>query len=657
MRSNLLKTLNENFGIKVFAAFTLFIFIISFSFTSFFIHRQGKSLRESLIKNGRLLARILAHNSRIGVFSENEELLRGPVEGIFQQGGVLEVSVFNLEGELLTKQERPEIRTPGKSVEGDGMSRNMIFEKLKKSLSPFYLEGNSKVEFWSPVISGSGYLREESLFFEEDPLQRKDRIIGFVRITVDKEMLNKRLNDLLFKSILIGIIFLVIGSGVTYLVVKGITKPLNRLTEGVKTLGMRGVVEKIPVETGDEIGKLAKAFNSMSESLKRREAEKERLEEQLRHAQKMEAVGTLAGGIAHDFNNALTAIIGYGDLLKMRIDKDDPLRRNVDQILASAEKAANLTQRLLAFSRKQLIEPRPVNLNESIKDVEKLLTRLIREDIEIKVKLSREDIIVMADSGQIEQALMNLATNARDAMADGGVLTIATESVELNREFFKANDHERPGRYALLSVTDTGIGMDEKTRERVFDPFFTTKEVGKGTGLGLSMVYGIIKQHEGYIDVSSKPGKGTTFRIYLRLTESKIEEKKSKTLGPAEGGTETVLIAEDDESVRMLSKEILEGYGYDVLEATHGEDAVRKFMENKERIQILLLDVVMPKKNGKEVYEEIVKIKPDIKALFISGYASDIMHKQGIIDEGINFISKPVSPEALLRKVREVLDE
>ena len=657
MRLNLLKTLNENFGIKVFASFTLFIFFISFSFTSFFIHRQSKSLRDTLIKNGRLLARILAHNSRIGVFSENEELLKSPVEGIFQQEGVLEVSVFNLEGELLTKRERSEIRTPEESVKGDGGSRNKIFEKMKESLSPFYLEGNSRVEFWSPVISGSGYLREESLFFEEDPLQRKDRIIGFVGITVDKEMLNKRLNDLLFKSILIGIIFLVTGSGVTYLVVKGITRPLNRLTEGVRTLGMGGAVEKIPVETGDEIGKLGKAFNSMSESLKMRETEKERLEEQLRHAQKMEAVGTLAGGIAHDFNNALTAIIGYGDLLKMRIDKDNPLRRNVDQILASAEKAANLTQRLLAFSRKQLIEPRPINLNQSIKNVEKLLTRLIREDIEIKVKLSREDLIVMADSGQIEQALMNLATNARDAMPDGGVLTVATESVELNREFFKASDYERPGRYALLSVTDTGIGMDEKTRERVFDPFFTTKEVGKGTGLGLSMVYGIIKQHEGYIYVSSKPGKGTTFRIYLRLTESKIEKKKSKTLGPAKGGTETVLIAEDDESVRMLSKEILERYGYDVLETSDGEDAVKKFMENKEKVQILLLDVVMPKKNGKEVYEEILKIKPHIKALFMSGYASDIMHKQGIIDEGINFISKPVSPEALLRKVREVLDE
>ena len=657
MRLNLLKTLNENFGIKVFASFTLFIFVISFSFTSFFIHRQSKSVRDTLIKNGRLLAKILAHNSRIGVFSENEELLKSPVEGIFQQEGVLGVSVFNLEGELLTKRQSSEIRTPGKSVKGDGRSRNKIFEKMKESFSPFYLEGNSRVKFWSPVISGSGYLREESLFFEGDPLQRKDRIIGFARITVDKERLNKRLNDLLFKSILIGIVFLVIGSGVTYLVVKGTTRPLNRLTKAVKALGMGGAVEKIPVETGDEIGKLAKAFNGMSESLKMRETEKERLEEQLRHAQKMEAVGTLAGGIAHDFNNALTAIIGYGDLLKMRIDKDNPLRRNVDQILGAAQKAANLTQRLLAFSRKQLIEPRPVNLNESIKNVEKLLTRLIREDIEIKVKLSREVLIVMVDSGQIEQALMNLATNARDAMPDGGVLTITTESVELNGEFFKAGDYEGPGRYALLSVTDTGIGMEKKTRERVFDPFFTTKEVGKGTGLGLSMVYGIIKQHKGYITVCSKPGKGTTFKIYLRSSELKIEEKKSKTVGPAQGGKETVLIAEDDESVRMLSKEILERYGYNVLEATDGEDAVRGFMENKEKVQILLLDVVMPKKNGKEVYEEIVKIRPDIKALFISGYATDIMHKQGIIEEEINFISKPVSPEALLRKVREVLDK
>jgi PAS domain S-box-containing protein len=271
MRLNLLKTLNENFGIKVFAIFILFFFIISSCFTSFFIHHQSKCLKDTLIKNGKLLTRILAHSSKIGVFSENEELLKVPVEGVFQKEGVLEVFVFNLEGGLLAKQERAKIRGPGESVKRDKMSMNRIFDKIKESMSLFYLEGNSKVEFWSPVVSRSGYSMEGSLFFREGSFQRRDRIIGFVGITVDKGMLNKRLNDLLFKSILIGIIFLVIGSGVTYLVVRGITKPLNRLTEGVKTLGMGEVVEKVPIETKDEVGRLARAFNDMSESLNRRE--------------------------------------------------------------------------------------------------------------------------------------------------------------------------------------------------------------------------------------------------------------------------------------------------------------------------------------------------------------------------------------------------
>jgi PAS domain S-box-containing protein len=282
MRLNLLKTLNENFGIKVFAIFTLFFFIISSCFTSFFIHHQSKCLKDTLIKNGKLLTRILAHSCKIGVFSENEELLKVPVEGVFQKEGVLEVSVFNLKGELLAKQERPKIRVPGKSVKRGKMSMNRVFDKIKEPMSLFYLEGNSKVEFWSPVVSRSGYSMEGSLFFREGSFQRKDRIIGFVGITVDKGMLNKRLNDLLFKSIMIAIIFLVIGSGVTYLVVRGITKPLNRLTEGVKTLGMGEVVEKVPIETKDEVGRLARAFNDMSESLNRRERALRESEERYR---------------------------------------------------------------------------------------------------------------------------------------------------------------------------------------------------------------------------------------------------------------------------------------------------------------------------------------------------------------------------------------
>ncbi|MEW6739751.1 MAG: ATP-binding protein [Nitrospirota bacterium] len=390
---------------------------------------------------------------------------------------------------------------------------------------------------------------------------------------------------------------------------------------------------------------------------KRAEDESAILKAQLGQAQKMEAIGRLAGGIAHDFNNILTAIIGYGSLLKTNMDREDPLVAYVEQILSSSERAANLTQQLLAFSRKQIISPKPVNLNEVIKRTEKLLLRLIGEDIELKTILADKDLTAMADSGQIEQVLMNLATNARDAMPHGGLLTIETELVELDKEYIKTHAVETPGIYARISVTDTGIGMDEKTRERIFEPFFTTKEFGKGTGLGLAIVYGIIKQHNGYINVYSEPGKGTTFRIYIPLIKPEFKEAESIVLPAPKGGTETILAAEDDAEVRRLTKEVLENFGYKVIEAVNGVDAINKFIENKDRIQFLLFDLIMPKKNGKEAYEEIRKIMPDIKVLFTSGYPADIIHEKGVLEEGINFISKPVSPDDLLRKVREVLDK
>ena len=658
MRFNFLKPWRERFGLKIFGVVTVFLAVVSLVFIAFFIRHQNVSLKNKLRENGELLAGILSSSVRLGVFTEDKELLANTVEGIFQLGNVLEVSVFSLKKELLTKQKTSGMRGLGRSLRMDEKRRKKIFKKLR-SFQPLYCqEGKDTIEVWSPVMAGAGYATEESLITELHPVPRKRRVIGFIGVTVDKRGLNKTIKNLVFMSFIIGGVFLALGAGVVYLLAKRITKPLNRLTEAVKTLGKVGSVEKVPVETQDEVGRLAEAFNNMSESLRTRDEEKKRLEEQLWHAQKMEAVGTLAGGIAHDFNNILTAIIGYGNLLQMEIYENDSARSEVEQILASAERAANLTRSLLAFSRKQLIQSQPITLNENIKDVEKLLTRLIREDIEIKLRLSSEDLIVMADPGQLEQVLMNFATNARDAMPGGGVLTITTESVELKREFFSAHGPEKPGKYALISISDTGLGMDKKTRERIFDPFFTTKEVGRGTGLGLSMIYGIIKQHEGYIDVSSKPGKGTTFRVYLPLTESEVDKKKKlESLSRLEGGEETVLIAEDDDSVRTLSKEVLEQSGYKVIEAIDGEDAVGKFDENKEKIQLVLLDVIMPKKNGKEAYEEIRKIRPDIKTVFISGYSSDILHDYDIMEEGINFIAKPVSPEVLLRKVREVLDK
>jgi len=380
------------------------------------------------------------------------------------------------------------------------------------------------------------------------------------------------------------------------------------------------------------------------------------LKQRLQHAQKLETIGTLASSVAHDFNNVLTAIMGYGHLLHMKMKEDNPYRHNIEQILASAERAANLTQSLLTFSRKQVSNPKPVNLNELIKRMEKFLLRVISENIELNAKVTDADLTVMADSSQIEQVLINLCTNVRDAMPDGGCLNIETDIVKLDAEFLKAHGYGKRGNYALISVTDNGIGMDEETKKKIFKPFFTTKKDGKGTGLGLSIVYRIIKQHNGYINVYSELGKGTTFKIYLPLTTSKVEKEKPVELITPRVGTETILLAEDDADVRVLTKAVLEEFGYTVIAAVNGEDAINKFMSNENKIHILLLDIVMPKKGGKEVYEVIKKIRPEIKVVFASGYPSDFIHKKEICEQGLDFILKPIPPQELLRKLREVLD-
>lgn len=384
--------------------------------------------------------------------------------------------------------------------------------------------------------------------------------------------------------------------------------------------------------------------------------ERKQLEVQLRQAQKMEAIGTLAGGVAHDFNNILTAIIGYGNLLKMKIEGDQALIYYLDPILSSAEKAAQLTQSLLAFSRKQIISLRPVSLNEIVEGMGKLLLRVIGEDIELQLEQRDGRLMVLADRSQVEQVILNLVTNARDAMPQGGSLSIETDSIRLTRELLVKHEFMRPGDYAVISVSDTGDGMDEETRGRIFEPFFSTKSVGKGTGLGLAIVYGIIKQHNGDISVYSEPGKGTTFKIYLPLAEEEALEGGVRSVeAPVVGGTETILIGEDNDEVRRLAKDILAYGGYTVILARDGEEAIAKFRDHSGRIDLLVLDVVMPKKNGKEVYEEIRRLNPRIKVLFMSGYTANIIHKKGVLEEGLNFIPKPLSPDRLLRKVREVL--
>ena len=394
-------------------------------------------------------------------------------------------------------------------------------------------------------------------------------------------------------------------------------------------------------------------------AVKRDVTNEKRLEEQLRQAQKMEAIGQLTGGIAHDFNNFLTAILGFSSLLQMKFEDDNDAQSSsyLQNIISAAEKAANMTNSLLAFSRKRIINIRPALLNEIIKGMERLLQRVITENVEFKTTLTDKGTIIMADTGQIEQVLLNLVANARDAMPKGGTVFIKTEVVNVDEVFVRTHGYGKPGAYVLLSVSDTGIGMDEMTRERIFEPFFTTKEVGKGTGLGLSIVYGIIKQHNGYIDVNSESGKGATFNIYLPIIESTIESAEIKKEAIPKGGTETILLAEDELEVRRLVKTVLEEFGYKVIEAVDGEDAINRFTENKDRIDIVILDVIMPKKNGREAYNELKNIKPDIKTIFISGYTEDIIKREDIFEMRLNFIAKPVSPSDLLEKIREALDK
>jgi len=394
-------------------------------------------------------------------------------------------------------------------------------------------------------------------------------------------------------------------------------------------------------------------------AVKRDVTNERRLEEQLRQAQKMEAIGQLTGGIAHDFNNFLTAILGFSSLLQMKYEDDKDAQSNsyLQNIISAAEKAANMTNSLMAFSRKRIINIRPALLNDIIKGMERLLQRVITENVELKTSLTDEGTIIMADTGQIEQVLLNLVANARDAMPKGGTVFIKTEVVHIDEKFVRPHGYGKPGDYVLLSVSDTGIGMDEMTRERIFEPFFTTKEVGKGTGLGLSIVYGIVKQHNGYIDVNSELGKGATFNIYFPIIESTLESTETKKKAVHTGGTETILLAEDEIEVRRLVKTVLEEFGYKVIEAADGEDAVDRFMENKDEINLILLDVIMPKKNGREAYNKIKNISPDVKAIFISGYTEDIIKREDIFEMGLNFIAKPVSPSDLLEKIREVLDK
>jgi two-component system, cell cycle sensor histidine kinase and response regulator CckA len=381
-------------------------------------------------------------------------------------------------------------------------------------------------------------------------------------------------------------------------------------------------------------------------------------EEQLRQAQKLEGVGRLAGGIAHDFNNLLTVITGFCSLAMRGLTSEDPLFGNLEQIKKAGDRATSLTRQLLAFSRKQVLQPKVLSLDTVVADMEKMLRRIIGENIDLRAVLEPTLGNVNADPGQIEQIILNLVVNARDSMPNGGKLTIETDNVYLDEEYVRNHVGAQLGHHVMLAVSDTGHGMDKKTRARIFEPFFTTKELGKGTGLGLSTVYGIVKQSGGNIWVYSEVGRGTTFKIYLPRVRDDAEEEIKKSLEDTTSGrgTETILLVEDEEMLRKLARQTLRGYGYRIVEASNGEEALAISSKHEGDIHLLLTDVIMPGMNGRELENRLLATRPSLRVLFMSGYTDDAIVHQGVLDESANFIQKPFAPESLALRAREILD-
>jgi signal transduction histidine kinase/ActR/RegA family two-component response regulator len=461
-----------------------------------------------------------------------------------------------------------------------------------------------------------------------------------------------------------------------------VTRPLNQMVETTKEIARGQWQRRAPVHSLDEVGELAGSFNTMLDALERsrneleelnrnleqrvadRTSELERevlerqsLEEQFRQAQKMEAVGRLAGGVAHDFNNLLTTILGYSHLILGQMEPHDPQRLDVEEIRKAGDRAAALTKQLLAFSRKQVIEPKVLEVNAVVANMEKMLCRLIGEDIRCVTELDSSAGHIKADLGQLEQVIMNIVVNARDAMPDRGKLTIQTGSADFDAAFVRQHVGAQLGQYASIVVSDTGCGMDHVTKLRIFEPFFTTKGPSKGTGLGMATVYGIVKQSEGYILVDSEPGQGTRISLYFPQvsTEGLVLDSAAAPI-PLPGGSEIVLLVEDEDAVRSLVRGVLHARGYAVLDASNAAEAVRISNDFVGPIHVLLTDVVMPDVNGRELADQLKQTRPEMRLLYMSGYTEDQVVHHGVMTSDVGFLQKPFTPERLLRKLRETLD-
>lgn len=644
---NIIKNpLKESFRAKIFTHVLVLIIAVSVSFTVIFIRYQGKALKDSILKEGLALAELVSHNSRLGVFTEDPKFLEDILNGVMKYEGLVACTVISQDGRILDKR-------------GDSDKTDIdmeILEEIIESRNLKYLESRDYFEFWSPIISDSSNPSEASLFY--DTPATEPTVIGFLHLAIGKEQINRSYSAIVRNSFFMGTIFLVISTLLAFFLSRKVTAPVKRLSERIQDVGEGNLETEVPVETDDEIGKLAIAFNRMTKKLREREQDKERLTEQLHQSQKMEAIGILAGGIAHDFNNILAVLLGN---IEMAMEKaPEYLKHYFETSITNINRGSEIVTRLLDFSQKRTIECEPINVGLIAQEVIGMLMERIDPRIRINLDIKEGLWDANAVAGDIQQVIMNIFANAKDAIMEHmenpksedrpysivvEISNIDTEEIIRIKPLASARD------YVRISIKDNGCGMDKQSRIHVFDPFYTTKKLGERSGLGLSSVYGIVKRYDGLIEVQSEPDKGSLFEIYFPRFEGKVAKKNGKSNITTDfNGSEVILLVDDEEHLLAPLKEKLEDLGYRIFLAQDGESAIE--ILNREKIDLVLLDYVMPGISGFDVMKYMKKADINTKVIMYTG--RDLSQLDYLLKE-VEVIKKPCSIDLLVSRIRSTL--
>ncbi len=642
---------------KVLTSFVIIFMSFFLTLFVFYSYQQIYSIKSSFVKEGKILVDVLSTNSRLGIMAGNKNLLEQEAIGFLNQPYVVGISIFSKDSILVTMT-----KTKHKHILQRIASIPQVKSRIAQGENPPYIYETDRImEIWKPVYVSVGFKNAEELVLGIMPT--KTKLSGWVALSLDKsEILKKERLYLLYFLITLFVCISLAYFFMHRAAIKtvGSIDMLCRYVERFKNIEEIEALQEIPMEGEDEAGRVAKLINQMIRTLKKWDKEKKKLETQLLNAQKLEAIGALAGGIAHDFNNVLASVMGSGEIVNYRISQGKEVdQKFVDAIIACSKRAKEVIVELLKYARGNSMDRYPLKLNDQIVMLKKMASGFLNDDIEVKLELSEEDPVVISNSTQLHQVLLNMLTNAQDAMPKGGKLRIATGTAEISEDVAKSKgEWVNPGKYGVIYVEDTGIGMDKEVMKRIFDPFFTTKGPEKGTGLGLYNCFNIIKEHGGFIDVESEKGKGTLFKIYIPLSDSKevVTEEKEESLSDIPKGSGTILVADDDPFVREVIKAILNEFGYEVILASNGIDVIKKFKDNIDKIDLVLMDIVMPYKHGKSAQDELRKIKPDVKILLMSGYPDYVLAEKSISVDEIEYLQKPIRAATLLKKIQQSLE-